>query len=258
MYVKIDPPGTFCTYEALRDAHKVTGGETFLEIGCGGGSISKFLCDLGLKGVGVDFSQSAIEVAEETLGPEIASGQYRLVHGDVFDLPDDFAKVDIALSYMVMEHVEDDKDFIQKITRYVRPGGSIILAVPGRRDRWSVEDETVGHLRRYDRGDLQDVMDNSGLTQVEVWSVAVPVANILFHIGAWLVSRSKEMEKVGQSQREQTESSGIREIPWKTVFPSWVRLILNRVTLWPLFAIQRCFYRTKLGVTMMGFGRVPH
>ncbi|MFC4273508.1 methyltransferase domain-containing protein [Sneathiella chungangensis] len=256
MFVKIDPPGTFCTYEALRDALKITGGETFLEIGCGGGSISKFLCDLGLKGVGVDFSKSAIEIAEKTLESEIASGQYKLVHGDVFDLSEDFTKVDIALSYMVMEHVEDETGFIQKIAKYVRPGGSIILAVPGRKDRWSVEDETVGHLRRYDRGDLQVVMDKSGLTQVEVWSVAVPVANILFHIGAWLVSRSTEMEKVGQSQREQTETSGIREIPWKTVFPSWVRLILNRITLWPLFVIQRCFYRTKLGVTMMGIGRV--
>lgn len=257
MFVKIDPPGTFCTYEALRDALKVTGGRTFLEIGCGGGSISKFLCDLSLEGVGVDFSKSAIEVAKKTMEAEIASDKYRLVHGDVFDLPEDFAKVDIALSYMVMEHVADDQDFIQKITRYVRPGGSIILAVPGRRDCWSVEDETVGHLRRYDRSDLMNVMNKSGLSQVEVWSVAVPTANILFRIGAWLVSRSKEMEKVGQSQREQTESSGIREIPWKTVFPSWVRIILNRVTLWPLFVIQRLFYKTGLGVTMMGFGRVP-
>lgn len=166
MFVKIDPPGTFCTYEALRDALKVTGGRTFLEIGCGGGSISKFLCDLSLEGVGVDFSKSAIEVAKKTMEAEIASDKYRLVHGDVFDLPEDFAKVDIALSYMVMEHVADDQDFIQKITRYVRPGGSIILAVPGRRDCWSVEDETVGHLRRYDRSDLMNVMNKSGLSQV--------------------------------------------------------------------------------------------
>ena len=257
MFVKIDPPGTFCTYEALRDALKVTGGKNFLEIGCGGGPISKLLCDEGLQGVGVDFSEDAIAVAEKTLKPYIASGQYRLVHGDVFDLPEDFAKVDVAVSYMVMEHVENDVDFIKKISRYVKPGGSIILGVPGRRDRWSIEDETVGHLRRYDRDDLMAVMKEACLDQVEVWSVAVPIANVLFRVGAWLVSRSKEMDKIGQSQREQTESSGIREIPWKTVFPSWVRLILNRVTLWPLFVLQRLFYRTGLGVTMMGFGRVP-
>jgi len=41
------------------------------------------------------------------------------------------------------------------------------------------------------------------------------------------------------------------------VFPCWVRLILNRITLYPLFVIQRWFYRTGLGLVMMGTGRVP-
>lgn len=257
MFVKIDPPGTFCTYEALRDAMKIYGGKTFIEIGCGAGQFSKMLCDEGLEGVGVDFSKEAIVIAGQTLSAHIASGRYRLVHGDVLDLPDDFAQADLAISYMVMEHIEDDVGFIKKIAKYVKPGGSIILGVPGRRDRWSIEDETVGHLRRYDRADLFEVLRKANLRQIEVWSVAVPIANLLFRLGAWLVSRSNEIKKVGQSQREQTESSGIREIPWKTAFPSWVRLILNRVTLWPLFVIQRRFYRTGLGVTMMGIGKVP-
>tara|TARA_R100000005_G_scaffold93309_2_gene68512 strand:+ start:3886 stop:4659 length:774 start_codon:yes stop_codon:yes gene_type:complete len=256
MYVKINPPGTFCSCEALRDALKVTGGKTFLEVGCGSGVFSKFLCDQGLRGVGVDFSPSAIEMAHKTLSREIETGQYQLIEGDVFDLPEDFEKVDVALSYMVMEHVEDEAAFIGTIRRYVRPGGYVILAVPGRRDHWSLEDETVGHLRRYDREDLHSVMAAAHLEKVEVWSVAVPVSNILFHVGNWLLSRSQEMQKIGQSQREQTETSGLQEIPWKTVFPSWVKLILNRVTLWPLFVVQRMFYKTGLGVTMMGFGRV--
>lgn len=255
MYVKIHPPGTFCSGEALRDALKITGGRTFLDVGCGSGVFSKFLCDAGLSGTGVDFSKAAIAAAREVLADEIAAGRYRLVEGDIFDLPEDFEKVDIALSYMVMEHVSDEAAFIETIRRRVRPGGYVILAVPGRRDHWSLEDETVGHLRRYDREDLQRVMA-AQLEDVEVWSVAVPVSNILFHVGNWLLARSKEVEKLGQSQREQTETSGLQEIPWKTVFPSWVKLILNRVTLWPLFVIQRHFYRTGLGVTMMGFGRV--
>ena len=40
------------------------------------------------------------------------------------------------------------------------------------------------------------------------------------------------------------------------MFPSWVKLILNRYTLYPLFIAQRLFYHTGLGVTMLGFGRV--
>ena len=157
---------------------------------------------------------------------------------------------------MVMEHVEDDVAFIRKIAHFVKPGGNIIVAVPGRRDRWSLEDETVGHYRRYDREDIAAILCKANLSKVSVWSVGVPIINMLFNISLWLVSKSRETAKVDLSMREQTETSGIRDIPWKTVFPSWVRVILNRTTLFPLFMIQRLFYRSGLGIVMMGMGRV--
>ncbi len=256
-FVTIDPPGTFCMQEALRDVLKTRPGRTFLDVGCGGGGMSKLLCDAGWTGVGVDFSPAAVAISRQVLADHIAAGRYSLHAGDVLDLPADFAKVDLVISYMVMEHVEDDVGFIRKIAAYARPGGTVILGVPGRRDRWSVEDETVGHFRRYDRGDLERVLRAAGLREETVWSIAVPVANLLFNLSVWLIGRSGETAKAGQSQRVQTETSGIREIPWKTVFPSWVRLILNRTTLWPLFVLQRCFYGTGLGITMMGTARVP-
>lgn len=256
-FTKIDPPGTFCTYAAIRDVMKRWGGGRFLDVGCGGGDISKLLCSTGMQGIGVDFSERALKIAGQKLQPEIEAGRYALQHGDVHDMAASFGKVDVAISFMVMEHVQDDAGFLRSMARFVRPGGNIVVGVPGRRDHWSFEDQTVGHLRRYDRADLEAVMKAAGLKDVEVWSVAVPVANILFRVGDWLVKRSGEARKLGQSQREQTETSGIREIPWKTVFPSWVRLILNNYTLWPLFVVQRLFYRTGLGVTMFGMGRVP-
>jgi hypothetical protein len=138
----------------------------------------------------------------------------------------------------------------------VKPGGNLIIGVPGRMDRWSIEDDTVGHLRRYERDGLGVVLRKAGLDNIEVWSVAVPTANILFNAGAWLIGRSREVSKIGLSQREQTETSGIREIPWKTVFPPFCRFILNRSTLWPLFAVQRLFYKSGLGLTMVGMGKV--
>jgi SAM-dependent methyltransferase len=255
--VRIDPPGTFCTQEALRDALRGCNGGTFLDVGCGGGNLSKLLCDAGFTGAGIDFSTRAIEVARALLASDIAGGRYRLMAGDVRDLPADFARVDVAISFMVMEHVEDDVGFVRGIAQHVKPGGRIILGVPGRSDRWSLEDETVGHFRRYDRADLDAVMMRAGLGQVSIWSVGVPTINLLFRASLWTIARAGEAAKKTQSQREQTETSGIREIPWKTVFPSWLRLILNRTTLYPLFVIQRLFYRTGLGLVMMGMGRIP-
>ncbi len=255
--VNIDPPVTFCIKEALRDALKGRPAGTFLDVGCGGGGMSKLLCDAGWTGTGIDFSEPALKVAEAELQPYLASGGFRLHAGDVLDLPADFARVDLAISFMVMEHVQDDVGFVRRLAGYVKPGGLLVLGVPGRRDCWSIEDETVGHYRRYDRHDLDSVLRSAGLGQVAVWSIAVPVANLLFKLSVWLIARSAETAKVAQTQREQTETSGIREIAWKTAFPSWVGLILNRVTLMPLFIIQRLFYRTGLGITMMGMGHVP-
>ena len=98
-------------------------------------------------------------------------------------------------------------------------------------------------------------MRQAGLTDVTVWSVAVPVANLLFRLGNLTLRRSGEVGKRQLSKLEQTKTSGIREIPFKTVFPTWFRLVLNRTTLYPLFLLQRAFYSTNLGLTMIAFGR---
>jgi len=256
-FVKIDPPGTFCTYEALRDVVKKTKPQSFIEIGCGGGDFSKLLCSLGMTGTGVDFSRAAIEISNQTLRKEIEVGKYTLIEADIAALDADVSGFDLGISVMVMEHIEDDVGFVDALCKLVRPGGCVAICVQGRRDLWSFEDETVGHFRRYDRDDLRRVLLGGGLRDIEIWSVAVPVANFLHHIGNWLLQRSGEAKKTELTRREQTETSGLREIRWKTIFPPWAKVILNRYTLYPLFAFQRLFYGSNLGVIMLGFGRVP-
>ena len=254
--VKIDPPGSWCQYEAVLEMISHAGGKTFLEVGCGPGSLSSRLCANGWQGVGIDFSPTAIAEAKINLDEYIQNGRYRLVQGDIFDLDLGEEKFDVGLSMMVMEHVTNHVGFVRRIVDFIKPGGHVIIGVPGRRDRWGIEDETVGHLRRYDRGDLKETLVSAGLSDVTVWSVAVPTANLLFHFGNFFIRNSSEVDKVKQSAREQTETSGVREIPWKTVFPSSFKLILNRTTLYPLFVLQRLFYNSNLGLTMIACGKV--
>jgi SAM-dependent methyltransferase len=264
-FVKILPPGSFCFHEAVLDMLNFSKLEAnkkelrFVEVGCGSGDLSKILLERGYQGMGVDFSSSAIALASEKLKSPIFEGRYQLLEGDIMQ-SDKIAKYqkvfNLALSMMVMEHVEDDVQFIKNLAELTVPEGMVMLAVPGRMDRWGIEDDTVGHLRRYENIDLQKVMETAGLKDVTVWSVAVPTANMLFNLGNFFIRKSTEITKINSTLREQTELSGIREIPFKTVFPAWVRLILNRVTLYPLFVLQRLFYRTNLGLTMLAVGRV--
>jgi SAM-dependent methyltransferase len=255
--VKIDPPGTWCHNQAVGEMIRKSGARTFIEVGCGAGDLSKQLCQRGMSGIGLDFSEAAIQQARQNLKEYIANGQYRLITGDIFEFESSQEKVDLGVSMMVMEHVEDDTDFLQKISRCIKPGGHVIVAVPGRRDCWTFEDETVGHLRRYDRQDLFDILGRAGLIEPVVWSVAVPTANMLAGISDILVRNSQERDKVGTSTIYQTQTSGIREIPFKTVFPSFCKLILNRYTLYPLFVAQRMFYNTGLGLVMLAMGTIP-
>lgn len=251
--IRLDPPGTFCQTAAVCDMLD-RGAKTFVDVGCGSGSLARELCRRGLSGVGVDLSADAIEVARAALAAEIATGHFRAVCTAVGELETE--PVDAGISMMVAEHLHDDVGFVRDVASRVKPGGQVIIGVPGRRDRWGYEDEVVGHLRRYERGDLERLLQAAGLENVKVWSAAVPVANLLFHVGNRMVRRGTDAEVEAQSAEEQTGSSGIREIPWKTVFPPWCAILLNRVTLYPLFVLQRLFYRSSLGVTLIGSGRV--
>jgi len=254
--VRMDPPGSHCHYAAVLDFIDQLPARRFLEAGVGDGGLSQRLLARGMRGIGVDFSAAAIALTRERMNVEIEAGRYALFQHDLVDFnPDLSLEVDLALSMMVMEHVADDVGFIRALSRHVKPGGHLLVSVPGRRDRWSVEDETVGHLRRYDRADLRRVMTVAGLDVMAIRSVSVPVANLLQGVGNFLVKRNARLAP--PSQRGQTEVSGIREIPFKTVFPSWCRAILNPIALAPLIALQRLFYDSDLGLEIMALARVP-
>jgi SAM-dependent methyltransferase len=255
-FVRMDPPGQWCTHQAVCDAIARCGGARFLEVGCGTGRLSRVLCERGLTGRGVDLSESAIEEARDELREFIDAGRFETRRAELSELAGDAGSYDLALSIMVMEHVQDDLAFVRSLAGAVRPGGHLIIGVPGRPDLWGIEDDTVGHVRRYDPATLAGVLTRAGLGGVQVWSVAVPVANVLFHLGNAMIRRSGELEKTSLSARRQTEESGVRRIPFKTVFPPAFRLLLNKYTMAPLVALQRLFYGSSLGLTLIGFGEI--
>ncbi|MBV9861825.1 MAG: class I SAM-dependent methyltransferase [Alphaproteobacteria bacterium] len=254
----MDPPGTHCHRAALLDSIRGLQVASFVEIGVGDGAVAKSLLARGLTGIGIERSAPAIERARATLAPEIAAGRFRLVSGDLREL--DMAALpqsDLGLALMVIEHEPDDVGLLRALAALIRPGGHLLVSVPARRDRWSFEDETVGHLRRYERAHLEGVLRQAGAADITIRSVAVPVANLLYRLGNLMLARAGEADKRTLSQAKQTDLSGIRDIPYKTLFPRWCRLILNPVALYPFFIMQRLFYSSALGLELMAVARMP-
>ncbi len=247
--IELDPPGTLCQNQAVLDLVRASRAQTFFEVGVGTGSLSMALCRSGLRGVGIELSPAAAAVARQRL-----PGDFHLIEGDFMSMPPPDEMFDVALSMMVMEHIEDDAAFARRLASLVRPGGTVILGVPARMDRWGVEDEAAGHFRRYERGDIRRVMAAAGLGDIVIRSVSVPAANITFHISNLLV-RSAWSRRQTLSQQERTALSGLHDVPFKTMFPAPFKLLLNPVAMYPLFVVQRAFFGTDWGLTIVASGK---
>jgi SAM-dependent methyltransferase len=64
----------------------------------------------------------------------------------------------------VLEHVEDDVGFLKRLRDLLAPAGRVYVTVPAYRTLWSVQDEYVGHFRRYTVRSLWRILDENGCT----------------------------------------------------------------------------------------------
>lgn len=259
-FVRLLPPGTWCTNYAILDILKKfpSSGKTFLEIGCGAADLSYELCRKGFSGIGIDSSDHAIAMAKKKMHLQIQKGTFELKKLDILNCPSNAlsTKFDNVFSVMVMEHIQEHILFLQKLSSLVKKGGNLIIVVPARESHWGIEDETVGHVRRYERNSLSQAFQEANLPKPLIWSLAVPTANILFNLSNFLISRSSETKKKNLSLKKQTSTSGTREIPFKTSFPKLFQVILNRYTLRPFTLVQRLFYKSDTGIILLAQCRI--
>lgn len=61
----------------------------------------------------------------------------------------------------VLEHIDDDRQFVQRLGDIIRPGGFLYLTVPAFNWQWSMADVDAMHYRRYTRRTLTDVLGGS-------------------------------------------------------------------------------------------------
>jgi ubiquinone/menaquinone biosynthesis C-methylase UbiE len=83
-----------------------------------------------------------------------------------------------AVSYNVLEHIEDHVGALRSIARLVRPGGAVVLIVPAFMFAMSPVDIATGHVRRYTKKTMRAALTEAGL-EVE----RVQYANALGLIG---------------------------------------------------------------------------
>ncbi|MNR99784.1 Ubiquinone biosynthesis O-methyltransferase [compost metagenome] len=238
------PPGTILQHMYLKERLGRRPPGTFVEVGVGGGHISRLLLDLGWRGVAYDLSAEAVARAEAVLAPELADGRMALRVGNWLEAAGD-APVDVVISSMVIEHLDeaDEARYFARCREALAPGGLAVTIVPASMRHWGVEDDIAGHLRRYTADGLETRLAGLGWRLDHAAGLTYPLSNMLLPVSNALVARA-ERQKTALSAQERTEASGRRDVLGKTRFPGVARWLLNEATMMPFHLWQKAARRS--------------
>jgi len=228
-------PSYLLKRKVIIDALKETGARNFLEVGCGAGDLLLALDSEGYRGLGIDISADAVAAANS----HRLSGNIRVENRDIADIDERF---DVVIASEVLEHWEDDMEFIRLLTERLVPGGWLLLTVPAHQDKWGANDDFCGHVRRYEKFELIEKLSGSGLASIRVYSYGVPLYNLMkpFYDRA-IVKQMQDQAK----QDERTRNSGGM---WLfTDMSKLFRLLFNDLTMLPFYMLQKLFFSTDLG-----------
>ncbi|QFT60813.1 putative S-adenosylmethionine-dependent methyltransferase (plasmid) [Sulfitobacter sp. THAF37] len=212
-----------------------------VDIGCGPAALLAELAAKGFDAVGVDRAQPALDLAARLAGP----GSPMRLQAELD--PDWRGSFDLAMSFEVIEHLEEDVQAMAEWREYLRPGGRMILSTPAHPSRWNAADVWAGHVRRYTRTGLTEAITSAGFTIEKFECYGFPLANVMEVLRARAYGKALEQAaKSDKSADDLTDESGSD----RSVESRFWKLFASR----PMAAamglaaqLQRPFLQTDLG-----------
>ncbi|MFI7587027.1 class I SAM-dependent methyltransferase [Spongisporangium articulatum] len=136
-----------------------------LDVGAAGGGNTRVLRAHGWTAAALEFGEEGAGVCAERGLP--------VLRADATRLPLAPGSLDLVVAFDVLEHLDDDKAAATGVFEALRPGGHFLVAVPADPRLWSAHDDAVGHVRRYTRQTLTELLTGAGfeLGPMQSWNV---------------------------------------------------------------------------------------
>lgn len=218
---------------------------TFLELGAGNGDFTAMLLEKGFRGACFDIGAETIRHLNRRFSDQ----------RDLLRVISDFdeiseQKFDYVFAFEVLEHVQNDKETLDAWLRFLGPEGAILLSVPAHQRKYSIDDQIVGHYRRYERTELIQLLEACGIKNVRVLTYGFPLANLSRRVSILLSSREKQqLEKTAQ---ERSIASGIT----RHRLVNKLGFLANGLLLWPFLKLQSKFYPFDIGDGYVAYGEI--
>lgn len=163
-------------------------GDTVLEVNAGPGHVTSHLLD----------AERLIVTDDEPVHVESLKRRFGHMENievlNTGDLDETDTQVSTAIVFDGLQRVDEPKVFLADIARHVVPGGHVLIQVPAGPELFGPTDEAAGHVRRFDRAQIEDVVRAAGLEVVDVGEV-----NRLGTYG-WKVHHSMGRGHIGSSE----------------------------------------------------------
>ncbi len=166
----------------------VSQAQTLAEIGCGSGILQRQIEDAyGKEVAGFDLNVVALK---QNVSRRSAVNCY-----DIFlKHPPLRERFDLIFLFDVLEHISDERGFLEALIFHLAPGGHLILNVPAGQWAFSEYDEAAGHVRRYSIEMLREAVEPTELSITNWTYWGSPLVPILLLRKLWLRGRKKEDE----------------------------------------------------------------
>lgn len=145
-----------------------------LDLGCGNGSLSGSLADLGYRVTGIDSSQQGIETAKKHFRNAM------FIHGDIASLPEEFkGGFEVVIAIEVIEHLYAPRVLVDVAKKALTANGRLLLTTPyhgywknlavalmGRGDRHYNPLWDCGHVKFFSPKTLRLLLEEQGMQRV--------------------------------------------------------------------------------------------
>lgn len=208
----------------------------FLEMGAGTGYMTNLFLGRGFRGTCSDLGEDNREKMRRNLS----------AHGERVRIVDETTALrvgvfDYLFAFEVLEHIAEDASVLGVWAKYLQRGGRVLISVPAHKRKFGRSDEITGHVRRYEKLELEKLLIGTGFRDIQIVNYGFPLTELTRRVSNWLVRADNSYDGLSMEQKS------IQSAQAKPRVITRVLSLVSEKVFSPFIVLQRLFYRWDLG-----------